>query len=557
MRPGVGAGKVSGGLLLAVLAGLACCGPTKGRAVTAPAAPQEKRLSVTFKRVDRWRFVDRDLPPTPAELQLKEHFQRVFANAQFSEAYTCLAREYANFWEQQQAVPDESLEMEMAGRCGVADSGYWASREQFSDGTLLDKPISPEVLADITTNLSRDLPTFSVFGISARDVGPNAFVSLYVASPGASMHVGTPDEARNVRVEGTLFSDYRHANAVINQGESGSERCDPDPQAQIPNYAFTCSMAAGDDEAWITVSADNGGSSWEYPLVLLPARRSGWVPPKEYHRHRLSLPEQVDTAASLLAYINDLRRKLGRSELTLAREQSAAMQPIYERMFPVDVAGDWARDTEFRSEMLKGKAIRGPIWWGRAAIGIAFGGDAADWLAFRLESPIFRETLMDPLADQLGIAIHGDPAVGFGAAAITYSFFTPQREQLFADDIATRIAELRGKLPTRRVANPLELERAAREIAAGAESPKLFASVLTRLNFTSKGPQYLDGVLLDLPKGGLDFDLPPALREEDELVHGVVTTHYHYPGDDWSRLVAFVWFAAERPSPQKEARLVR
>ena len=169
----------------------------------------------------------------------------------------------------------------------------------------------------------------------------------------------------------------------------------------------------------------------------------------------------------------------------------------------MDAAGDWKHDNALRSEMLKGRAVHGPIWWGRTAVGIAFGGDAADWLAFRLESPIFRETLMDPLADQIGLAVHGDPAVGFGAAAVTYSLFTPQREQLFADDIAQRIAESRCKLPTHRVANPPEFEKVARGIAAGEPPEHAFAPVLTRLNLASRGLQYLDGVFLNLPAASI------------------------------------------------------
>ncbi len=40
-------------------------------------------------------------------------------------------------------APDESLELQMSGRCGAADSGSWASRELYSDGTLLDSRSRP------------------------------------------------------------------------------------------------------------------------------------------------------------------------------------------------------------------------------------------------------------------------------------------------------------------------------------------------------------------------------------------------------------------------------
>lgn len=47
-----------------------------------------------------------------------------------------------------------------------------------------------------------------------------------------------------------------------------------------------------------------------------------------------------------------------------------------------------------------------------------------------------REILMDPSADQIAFAMHGDPGIGSGVAAGTYTFFTPEREQTIADEVA-------------------------------------------------------------------------------------------------------------------------
>src|SRR5262249_7171055 len=156
------------------------------------------------------------------------------------------------------------------------------------------------------------------------------------------------------------------------------------------------------------------------PLVELPAHQAGWVAPTEYHRKRLALPGQVDTRTALVTAINDLRRKIGRQPLHLAAEQSTFMQPIYEQAFKLNAAGDWVGDTPMRRKMVKGDRVNGAVSFGQIASGIAFDGDAADWLAYRLLFPIARDTLMTDSGDEIAIATHGDPAIGFGAAAVVY-----------------------------------------------------------------------------------------------------------------------------------------
>ena len=151
-------GQLSRCFLRGLLATLACCAPAKERAAVAPPAAQAKAAPLPCKRVDRWRFVDRELPLTAVELQLKQQFERVLVNAQFSEPYTCLAREMANFRDQYRAGPDESLEHQISGRCGAPYSSNWVSREFYSDGTLLDRPLSPEFLNSISADFSQDLP---------------------------------------------------------------------------------------------------------------------------------------------------------------------------------------------------------------------------------------------------------------------------------------------------------------------------------------------------------------------------------------------------------------
>jgi hypothetical protein len=513
-----------------------------------------KPPELPFKRVDAWRFVDLDVPPTPVEQQLKRQFERVFAKAQYSPEYTCVAREDANFFEKYTARPEEWLDEQMLGRCGAPTAGNTTSRIYYSDGTMLDGPLSDAVLNDISTKFAADMTAaFTVFGVTARAIGPNMLVLVETASPEATIHIGAPDADRNVLVKGEVFGDFQRASAVINRGEAESAVCDADRDVPWPKYAFKCNMAPGDEEAWVSLSATAGEDDWESPLVELPAHRAGWVPPTEYHRSRLALPGQVDTRTALVTAINERRVKIGRQPLHLAAEQSTFMQPVYEQAFQLNANGDWIGDNPQRQQMLRGDRVNGAVSFGRIASGIAFDGDAADWLAYRLLFPIARETLMASSFDEIAIATHGDPAVGFGAAAVVYTLLTPKRENALADELATSIAKGRKGRPTQRLENPPELVAAAREVARGDLPLNALPTALARANLSLKGSRQLAGLFLPLGLGERDSPRVTPLLAAKTLAYGIVVTHIREPSYGWASPVAFVWFYTDRPPARQTA----
>ena len=491
-------------------------------------------------------------PLTPVEQQLKQQFERLFPNAQYSPEYTCSAREDGNFYDKYAARPEEWLAEQMAGRCGTPTASNWSTRVYFSDGTILDSPLSDAMLNEISTHFAEALTGVSVFGVTARYTGPNMLVTVETASPEATIHISEADSDRNVLVQGEVFGDFEQAQAIINQGEAGSADCDPDEDVKWPKYAFKCTMAPGDDEAWVSLLA-SGQSRWESPLVELPARRAGWVPPTEYHRIALELPRQVDTPTALVTAINDLRAKLGRRPLHLATEQSAFMQPIYDRAFVLNADGDWTGDTSMRKQMLKGDRVKGAVSWGRIASGIAYDGNAADWLAYRMLFPVARDTLMDASIDEIAIATHGDPKVGFGAAAVVYTLVTPAREAAMADVLAETIENERKSRPTKRLDNPPELVTVAREVARGRQPIDALSIALTQLNLSTRRSQYLTGVFLQFGSDGPSATRLAPLLAAKSLSYGIVMTHVAEPNYGWVTPVAFIWFVTDRPA-ERQAR---
>jgi hypothetical protein len=526
----------------------AACSPAKAPpAATSPSAPmaissvapaaipdEMPIVPIPFKRVDEWRFVDLAEGPAPIEDQLRQHLEAALPSARFSPAYTCTAREHANFREKYAALPEEYLEAQMLGRCGAPTGGRSVAITYRSDGTLLERPFSPELLNDITAKLTGEGRDVTAFGVTARYVGQNVLVLMDAATPEATIDVGVPGADGRVLVTGEVLGNFVRARALINQGEAGTEECEP-LRAQWPKYAFQCTFRPADEQAWISVTAVDRSKGWENPLVELPVRRSGLPAPAAWKRPKLALAKHADPRKSLVMAINASRAKLGRAPLKFAAEQSTFIQPIYQQAYRQNARGDWLGDNAHRARMLKGDRVEGLVRAGRVASGIAFDGDAADWLAYRLLLPISRETLMDPRWDQIAIATHREPNVGFGAAAVLYSLVTPERARELEERIVKVLQKLRGDRPTERLRNPREIEDAARQVASGSDPSETFTAALARLNRASSGKKRVIGALLT-------DTFPEALLEVKALKFGVAVTHHRAPSEDWARELVFIWY---------------
>jgi hypothetical protein len=241
----------------------------------APAAIPEEMpiLPLSFKRVDEWRFVDLTERPTPIEDQLRHELEAALPSARFRAAYPCTAREHADFREKHAAAPEEYLEAQMFGRCGAPTGGRSVAIIYRSDGTLLERPFSPELLNDITAKLTAEGRDVTAFGVTTRYVGQNVLVLMDAATPEATIDIGVPGADGKVLVTGEMLGNFVRARAVINRGEAGTEQCEP-LRAQWTKYAFQCTFRPADEQAWISVTAVDRDKGWENPLVELPGIRS-------------------------------------------------------------------------------------------------------------------------------------------------------------------------------------------------------------------------------------------------------------------------------------------
>lgn len=541
-----------------VVAFAAGCAPAKPRVQLGggEAPPQYgKDNKLPYKRVDHWVFSDPTQPLSAVETQLKVRFERAFPNAQFSRPLTCLAREHGAFMSKYGAIGDEVLQRELAGHCGAATIGHILMQVYPNDGTALDAPLSDELLADIVQRLPIGSGPFSAFGVTALYTGPNVLVALDTALPPVTMEVQEPDANRTVRVTGEVFADLSSVSASITQGELGAADCTVLSEPAWPKFAFGCAMAVGDHEAWVALSGTTKGGEGTRQIATLPAHTKDWSPPSEYQRKRVSLPAGVDTRRAIASVLNSFRAELKVPPVEFAAEQSEAIQAPYANFFDHDPSPH--EDAPIRTVMERGERVggEGPVSYAWTCDGVAHDGGPADWLAGRLLDSTTRQGFAGETFSHVAIATHGDPEVGFAAAAVFYELLPPTRETELADELARSLAAARRKKKTRRHPNPPEIDAAAAEIAAGAPPPEAMAAALRRANANPRKLALLDAMGLLLGDRDSDYaipsPLPDALIEPRVLEYGVAVTHVFHRTRGWARPMAIIWFYTEAPAASK------
>lgn len=107
-----------------------------------------------YAHMDRWQLRETSRAPSAVEIQLARHMQQVLAAAQFSQEYSCVARETVAFFAQQSKLPDELLSHWVAGVCDAPDTHAWVYAALLnSNRTILDAPFSDSQLTEIASQL--------------------------------------------------------------------------------------------------------------------------------------------------------------------------------------------------------------------------------------------------------------------------------------------------------------------------------------------------------------------------------------------------------------------
>jgi hypothetical protein len=519
---------------------LSCAGPPAAPPA-APAATPSPIEKLGYVRTQEWTFKELSRPVSVPEQELVNAYQRLLTSMRPTDEYMCVAREMAAHLAERNALPDETLQRWIAGRCHAPNVFYWTSSiVLYSDGTVLDGPLSKDRLESVTKGLPVPTTKQTVFGVGAHPAGPNAFVVLVTSNPEASLSTKGPDAEGTVQIDGTFDGTFTWPRAIINRGVSGTAACNIDGRVRLPNFRFACKMDPEDREAWIDIVAGRPLDSMEATIAQVLARRPDAKP--AYRAPHVHLPKSPDDTQALLAGINTFRRAEKLQGVRLAMDQTRLAQRMIPSLYRVAVNIDDFTDEKLRRELVVGKEVPGIIREARITVRIAYGGSAADWLAANLDQPVAREVMIDPDAELVAIATYRDP-LGFGATLVTYSLFHELQHAPMAKQTIAKLRSLRAKdaRATTFIEAPPELEHFASEVMAGQIEPNAALQAALRV-VNARSPRRFAGTVME-ESAEKFHEFPADLLAPDSLDCAVVVTHAKRPGDTWGEWVIFILYA--------------
>ncbi|HWP05203.1 MAG TPA: hypothetical protein VNN72_05650 [Polyangiaceae bacterium] len=512
------------------------CYPVRQRAARHPTRAATEVEEALALRVEHWEPADAFRKPTPIERTVEARLTAGLGTAAASDEVDCIARETAAFFGRYRALPDEILQLWLAGYCGAPASPFftlWMERDIPAAGD--PNPLGP-VEAQWLDALKRAAPSLR-FGVGAGLRASRLVVVVSMTFPSVEVHRRGPDENGLVRLEGHLLEDADVLRAVINQGATGTAACTNDDTVELPEFDITCQMAAGDHHAFIDLIAGTG-QMLEGPVgQVLARRRDAHV----YQRPIVRLPRRSDPVTALVDGINVLRAHAGLGELRREFAEMRLMSSLYPAAFRADTENDQDSLNRFYDELHAGRAVSGILRWSSTYHQIAYAGNASDWLAKMLFLPGSRETLFMPRAESIALLTHVEPGVGFGAAIATYSFFRDSDDTERAKLVYDTLRRLRTEdgVTTTLLDPPEELVLEAQRVKKGELPPdEALRSALAAINAHSK--RTFTGVWFRVPWNADPENLPEPLFEPETLECAIVSTHRKPPDHAWGEQVVFV-----------------
>ncbi len=489
--------------------------------------------------------------PSPWGKLLREYTAGDPAQLHTTRSMHCAARELARFYLKHAAMPAPGLRSAILEHCGSLSAEtlpqyvYGPAPAEVSEDRLhYDWQVNVRQVLNLPTKPGpRDL------GIAfARDEKKAVVVVLSglrrVQLEPVSRVVGG-DGQLSLRGRVLVPADYLHA--FVNQGRYGWAACTADAGVRLPDFAYTCPLAAGDAAARVRLSAHRKERIMGDGLLAVEALRD--ASPRGYRRVSYTGEAEVDDASELpqrlLALVNEVRRQAGADAVRLSDAQSATatrLAPLYFSALSDPSKADAAEAITLG--LLAGWDVGAPI---RDA-GFAFGAvgptrDASQWLSSVLADPGGRAALLEPRVRVVafGVLMADSPPV-IGSVFTSYALFDGSDHADVKQKLIERIrAEraLRG-LPAPIPVRTLDGDAAAlgSRINAGETTP---VDALGELLQTS-------AEVLSRPVSGMVFEfleleqiaLPEELLGAKQLELSISVTHYQPAGEPWGRYVVFV-----------------
>lgn len=389
---------------------------------------------VSADPVEEWELVGPfpdTLTATPVRAESAWEKALVSANPAFAQALTedhrCIAREVARYVAaKQKSYPGHSLERFIESRCATtAKDVHLRSLTGTVPKNVTEEKWLEEWKADVAKMAKLDGADLA--GIAVAREGDSAALIIATSEAGAIFAKPVPVVAKGlttVELRGRLGRGgaYR-IGAVINQGELGSEECHPLDATSPPEFAFSCTVKAGDTRAAVEIGAFDEGRILGRKVVDFVVFPTGEAP-KKWSRPKGSqnVPEGL-FAARFLAEVNAFRQRAGLGMLTEAKDQSATAALLAPHYFAASFGQTDPLDGDLVAlAMMAGWDV--PL----EKVSSHFGGewmsgtrDLGLFLEFVLDSPFQRQALTDPRATHIGLGAVDSP----GALGVLFATYVP------------------------------------------------------------------------------------------------------------------------------------
>jgi hypothetical protein len=516
--------------------------PTRDALNKLAAAPVVALPAPNVAPAAEWKV---DVVPMDAPLPVETRFAQVATKSGLGLTYAkelrCIAREVGRFQLEHGAYPDERLKRFMIAACGMTNQAVSLVEEHgegpatLSDDQLLTQwqsklQIPPELRG-------------TAMGVWMGRKGKRVVVMAASAKPQADVVVTPADASGQIVVRGAAPAGTDMVLGLMNDGEHGVTRCEPDLVLPLPLFAFRCTMAAGDKTAWVEVATRAQGRLLMRSYGLALARRDASVP-LQYVAARgektpVTTSEELTTA--VLHGVNRARAAGKLAPLSLAPNQAATNERLAPHFVHAAMASDQEKGDVVGLGLLAGWDVQGTIRNGNlfAALLSGDGADANAWLDYALEMPMGRFTMLDANARQIAIGV-ARPG-GIGAVVTTYEFFGSNDHRDDVAHVVDRLARIRAArgLPQpvvipgmKDLGQQAALVNAGQKDAADALDAALVAE-RDRSHRSVRGWVIATNDLESLP-------FPPEVLAAGPVSVGVEVTHYREPGAAWGQYVVFL-----------------
>jgi hypothetical protein len=496
-------------------------------------------------------------PTSPALTQLWTAFRERRPTAVFPETMACVAREIGRFYLGHDALPDDALTTYMVGVCGVAPTAIAIGSVQSEDSRADDLASVATLRAGFVEQIEHVVPGNSPIesGVWLGRKGDHKVAFFVAGEPLMKIDRAVSVPAEGVmRIEGTATVAATVVSGHINRGRFGAEDCVSDISVALPRFRLTCLLKQEDPTAWIDAFYVPPGHVLGYPLLRMYVRPSDDLAVYQPDHFGLELApgrEGQSLSIAVIKALNDVRTLAGLGPVVAApfemkRAELLAPHVAYADTSTTDGLTSLNRLT---LGLLAGWNVGGDIRSGDfVSTRVAQAQSVQEWLWTSLQTPSARMTLMDPMIEQVAVALLAqDKRQGIWGMATSWSLHHGLDHQADVVKIYKRIIAARQRLGlpmVKRLASVAatlrgDLLRVHRRELTPMEA--LESSLQTAVD--SYGVSMRGWVF---EANSLDaITIPEELIARPDLALEVAVSHHRPPGAAWAQYVVLITYVDE------------